>query len=90
MKIEKFLTNLSEREAVEEEVEEEAAPEVSGERMKIITDTSAVFRGKITKPVMVTFKYKELADKLRESLGMPITRDRAKTVFDIVKSMMGL
>ena len=89
MKVEDFLSNLNQEEEVKEEAEAEA-PEEESELLRVMSDTSSVFRGKITKPVMMVIKYKDLALKLKEGLGLPMTRDRAKMVFDIVKSEMGL
>lgn len=85
MELDKLLNEMEGEEATQE-----APEETSAEEMKILINSDSAFRGRIAKPKVVSFKYKDLASALSDASGLTINRSKAKAMFDAFKSTMGL
>lgn len=68
-----------------------SSPETAeGENFKILIDSETSFKGRVTKPTVVSFKYKDLADALSEASGLTVNRAKAKAMFSAFRRSMGL
>lgn len=85
MELNKMLYEMKEEEM---NVSSDEAP--SQEGMKVLINSETSFKGRITKPAVVSFKYKDLASTLSDATGLTINREKAKAIFNALKRTMGL
>lgn len=72
------------------EPENGAVEEFAQTKMKVLIDNTSAFKGRIVKPTVVSFKYKDLMDKIKEKSGVPMTKEKAKAIFAAVREIMGV
>lgn len=60
------------------------------ESFKVLINSDSAFKGRISKPQVVSFKYKDLASALSDASGLTVTRAKAKAMFDAFRRTMGL
>lgn len=83
MEFEKMIGEMNEP---DENIEEFA----SAETMKVLIDNTTSFKGRITKPVVINLKYKDLAAKLSEATSLSITKAKAIAILKACRQLMGL
>lgn len=71
---------------------DDTADQKSGEKegIRVLIDSDTMFKGRISKPVVVSFKFKDLASALSDAAGITINRAKAKVMFNALKQVMGL
>ena len=98
MNLDDLLEDLSEEDDLSTEIEDDSQMDDSEATntatasgvMKELINNNSTFKGRITKPVVVNFKYKELSSALSEASGLTINRVKAKAMFDAFRKIMGL
>ena len=60
------------------------------EGIRILINSDSAFKGRISRPVVVSFKFKDLSEALSDASGLAINRAKAKAMFDAFRQVMGL
>lgn len=60
------------------------------EGLRVLIDSDSSFKGRISKPIAISFKYKELAVALSDASGLSINRKKAKAMFSAFRNLAGL
>lgn len=83
MEMRNLLNEMEEKDPTTQEAD-------TKEGIRVLINSDSMFKGRISRPVVVSFKFKDLAAALSDAAGITINRSKAKAMFDAFKQTMGL